>query len=280
VFSCVHFCYHGAIFEAIFSWNDYKKNDIIALMKFIIFLCFLNYSFATPLDETLSNLYKTKKYTQAIRLLKESEIKSKSYEYNLGVLYELTGETGKARAYLEIAHEKFPKNSAIQNHLEITRNQLIKKIGFHRANPLITSLNQWRTWLYPYQFRWIALTSLLFGGIFLLFSYRSRRRLQAFYRGPLAVFSWIFLILGTAISVETFVFSSFSYAYLLDEYTLRSGPGSQFLDVGKVYAGAQIKTTNHSQIDSKTGERWVQVEVAPSQIAWIPSSKIIASQIR
>lgn len=218
-----------------------------------------------PMDRLVAN----GKFAEAVAAAREVTPQDAAYFYNLGTLLFRDGQIGPSVAHLEKAHALSPLDPAISKNLAATKVFLVQTLGEGRLDPASNLLERWADRLPLKVIQ--AILGLLIG--FSAWTIVQRKRTQG--GGKLFGVSLVFFL---AISMLRMGMGLASSAMVLELQTLRSGPGEQFLDLGRAEAGIKLRISGETRIAEKAGsqtESWSQVRYSSDGIGWIKSSALL-----
>jgi len=199
--------------------------------------------------------------SQGLALLLESPVPAESrdaslYHYTLGWLLAQQDRPGEAFSHLDFAHRHHPGDALIQQAWERTRTELERKQGVGSLDRASTPVEQWVD--SPYS----TPTQALFAVLALVACAGAARKKQI---GRWTLLLWL---LAFGASALQFVGSRNPQGRALSTQTLRSGPSEDFLNLGSVEAGSELRI-----IESKDG--WSRVRISPESSGWVPHESVL-----
>ena len=185
--------------------------------------------------------------------------------YNRGTAALKQNQLGPARAYLEKAlseNQMRPELPTpwIEKNLTVATSRLQEKIGT-AATQEVRSWNEVlaeQPWFAPVE-SLVAIAALL-AGILML----RRKRLLPWLAAPIFFF---------ALALPAFTARRTARTYALVDTVLRSGPGSKFLEIGRVEAGCPLRYTGEHR--SEGSEGWLQVRFENLALGLLPEASVL-----
>ncbi len=227
----------------------------------------------TPSFESLATVGNLNEEIAAAR---ESAPQDATYFYNLGTLLLRSGQIGPSVAYLEKARGLNPIDPAISKNLDAGRASLGQVLGEGRLDPASNLLERWsdRTPLKVIQGLLGLLLAIWAWFLARRHSTRDSRKGfglawgQAFYPGL------ILFLLISALRAGWWVESA---AMVLEPQVIRSGPGNQFMDLGRAEAGVKLRASGDTRFEGESGKSlsWSQVRYSSDGIGWVKTSALL-----
>ncbi len=225
------------------------------------------------MDPSVQRLDEARDYAGAIKLLKESPTYDASYFYNLGALHAKQGKWGQARAYLLKSGRLSPHHPQVISALQTAESQWSSVTG-KSLDPASTSLEKFSDRLsYDEALGTIGLL-IFFVALMWSRSYLKTRHLIKTFLRPAG---WV----GSFMLISALgLYGVFSYgnqnppAIVLEKSLMRSGPGSEFPEIGELPAGSKVRMDG-APLKKDEFEVWQKVRFDQDASAWIPLSQIL-----
>ena len=240
------------------------------------------------------NQYDLKRYDESFAQLLSHPRETGNYYYNLGTVSYRLGKSGQALAYLEKAYRLSPNDADIQYNLSIARQALATQMGQSQLDP---SSSWWEKLADRVTLEQARATLGLMGLIMVLLwmrTYFGSRSLRKTLLNTACLISLsAFVITLCVYSIQRFAEGT-PPAICLEKDSIRSGPGSQYMELAKIEAGTKVRylgsgteepnTNSGGKIGEtapvkneveKTPVYWIQVRYSPEGIGWIRASSLL-----
>lgn len=226
------------------------------------------------------------KVEDAFRILQEKpRPEDPYYFYNLGTLAYRLGRLGPSLAYLEKANRMKRHDSDIRNNLEIVRASVARGLGgIDRMDPASTWSENFADQLALDEIRGVLGLLGVIVALFWMRAYLKSRRLRSTLLHPAALLASVtLLIVGSLYWIERTA-AAHAPAISLTKQTLRSGPGSTFIDLGSIESGTKVRLLGPSAEEKpptdatpgKTPDLWLQVRFSQEGIGWLRAADLFA----
>lgn len=211
----------------------------------------------------------------------EQPNRSPEYFFNLGTSYYRLGQFGKAVAYLEKAHSIRPDDPDTRKNLELARSKLARVLGSEeRLDPAASWIEKYSELAARPEIR---AASGVFWLVLLVRAWReylrSNRSLHALLKSPGGSMTFVALFLLAGLALAGTLPSGRSAAICLERVTIRSGPGSGFLEMGAAEVGVKLRVLGPSAQSANsppdTPAVWRQVRYAHDSVGWVPDSSLL-----
>jgi tetratricopeptide (TPR) repeat protein len=223
--------------------------------------------------QNVRSLYDSGKFPEALQALKNAPSADASYYYNLGNIYYRLGQVGLAVANLEVANRKRPRDSDIQNNLKVAKTALAKTLGEDRVDPASSWLETVADTAPLDEIRLIIGLSALLVAMFLVYAYLRERNLRKTLLRPISIVLLTIFALSGSLYLAQRLASSNPPAISTEQQIIRSGPGEQFVELGRVEAGVRLRLLGPS---IQTGQDlWRQVRYARDGLGWAKASSLL-----
>lgn len=227
--------------------------------------------------EDSRSLYDAGRLDEALSALLSNPTPDAHYFYNLGNVYYRLGQPGVAVAYFEKANRLKAHDSDILHNLAVARSTLQQQIGIQRLDAASTWIESLVDRVPLDEIRsTIGLLAFIVSLVWIR-GYRKHRNLGKTLLRPAGLLG----LLGLAITVSLYLAqrlaASSPPAVCTQAHSIRSGPGDQYLDLGKLEAGMKIRLLNQSATSEGAGasELWQQIRFTHSEIGWIRASSLL-----
>ncbi len=203
-----------------------------------------------------------------------------SYFYNLGTIHYHLGRPGSSVAFLEKAKSLDRRDPEILRNLEIARQALSGQIGEARMNPASGWLEISLTHLPIDELR-AALGASLFVLCFLLLRKpRKDAGPLAGLKSPAGFLAVLTFGLSLAAALAQNSINQKHRAVALESRPVRSAPGEENLELGRMDEGATVWVTdsNASPIGSapvRPPGAWRQIRFHGEKIGWVPEAALL-----
>ncbi|OFZ53081.1 MAG: hypothetical protein A2428_02550 [Bdellovibrionales bacterium RIFOXYC1_FULL_54_43] len=256
-------------------------------------------------------LYDSGKPEEALRaFLNHPDPENASYYYNLGTLSFRLGRIGAALAYFEKANRLRPHDPSIQHNLQLARSTLGKAIGDEKLDRASNSLESLADRVPLDEVRGTFGLLCFILALIWLRSYLKIRELRKTLLQPAALFG----LLGVAITGSLYGAQRLAEIHppsvCLEGESIRSGPGSHFIELAQVEPGMKLRLLGPSSEAAGGSDAagvapaatlaqasptavaspgasaespkpvsqpvlWVQVRYSPDGIGWIRASSLL-----
>lgn len=222
------------------------------------------------------------RYAEAIEILKSHPSEDSTYFYNLGTMHAKLGDHGPAVAYLEKANRKRPRDAEIRQQLDLVRGALRSRIGSDRLDPASTWVEALADEVPITEVR--GALGLLVFVLSLLWcrSYLRNHSLLKTFTQPAGMIGLTCLTITLGLYTAERIAASHPVAVSLERQVVRSGPGPEYMELGKVEAGTKVRAMGPTAADASGPEGaasgkalWRQVRYSSSSIGWLPSSSLL-----
>ena len=219
-------------------------------------------------------LYDGGKFDEAAKSLVAHPAETAAFYFNLGTVYYRLGRLGNGVAYLEKSNHLMPHDPSIRQNLKLAREGLAKTIGAEKLDPAST----WSETLADrISLEEVRATLGLFGCVLALLwirFYLPSRDLKRTLLQPAALCCLIAFIITASLYAAERTAEDRPAAVVLEPQTIRSGPGDQYLDLGRVEAGTKIRALGPVGTEAG-GVPWKQVRYSQEGIGWVRSSSLL-----
>jgi tetratricopeptide (TPR) repeat protein len=197
--------------------------------------------------------------------------KSKWVFYNLGLLYEKTGNIGNAMYYLKKAEKVAPDDALIKKRIILLQEKIKDKFMIPIENNRFIDLflKPWNYWSLKEAGIFLIISFWIFSLYFLLFKVFSLSGSFTFYKPVL--FIQVGLILFILIqSIRIIEFSNKSEAIILgDVVEIHEGADKLSPKIQTVHAGLPVL------FEDKIGD-WIKIRLYNGQIGWLKKNQLSA----
>ena len=242
----------------------------------LIFSLILITKVAIPSEnwEKILKDYKNEKFDKIRKELKENPIESQAWHFNLGTIYLKLQSFGSARAHLEIAYS-FNNNNYIKNNLLIARKELSNIIGINNLDPASRVFEKFGNILKGSTLRGLIGIFLIILSIFLIKPLKKEKSFKKaiLYKKPIILL--ILILITLSMSLAKII--SHKEAFLKSDSILRSGPGSNYLEIKSLPSGVKVRVTGKSLKSRDKKEVWQQIRYDKSMLGWIKKSVLLIS---
>jgi tetratricopeptide (TPR) repeat protein len=219
-------------------------------------------------DGAAKALFDAGKYEDSIKELRANPNESPQYFYNLGTAYLKAGQSGVGLAYLAKANRLQPHDPDIQRNLKITQNSLSRLLGAERIDPASSPLEAMADRVSMGEIRGaLGLLGLIVAALWLRAYLRSRNIKRTLLQ-PSGLIGLIGLGVTLGLYAAERLVEAYPPAYALEHVLVRSGPGSQFAQLGQLEAGVKVR-----QLSAQGG--WEQIRYSQDGIGWVPASSLL-----
>ncbi len=236
--------------------------------------------------QSARTLYDAGRLQESLAALQSTPSHSANFYYNVGTLYYRLGDSGKSVAYLEKANRLRAHDPDIQFNLTAARKALSQNLGEGKLDPASNWLESVADRIPVDEIRGtIGLVAFIVLLLWVRAYLKTRRLLKALLQpaGMVAVFA--FLITATIYIAHHFALMH-PPAAALETTAVRSGPGDQFLELGRVDSGMKIRLLGPVATASSSGvapasdsaaaqELWHQVRYSAEGVGWIKASSLL-----
>jgi len=220
--------------------------------------------------------YKSHEFDRALEVFKSHPREGDStYFYNLGTTYYHLNQPGLALAYLEKANRLSPHDPDTQYNLNQARLLLEKRIAQNQLDPASSVLEQLADRISLDEARaTLGLLTLLVTLVWMR-TYLKTRNLKSTIFQPSGYIGISALILCLSIYAIQRWAQSTPPAMILEQQVLRSGPGSQFMELGNVTPGVKVRLLHQTAIEEGSQTLWHQIRFSGNSVGWIKSSALL-----
>lgn len=231
----------------------------------------------------LRSQYDAGRLNEALRTLQSRPGSDPHYFYNLGTIYLRLERPGTATAYLEKANRLRPHDPDIRNNLRIAQNSLSRVIGQDRLDPASSWLEDTADSLSLNEIRGTLGLFALILSLSWLRSYLKTRNIFRTLRQPAGVLGLLGFLITGGLYVAHRLADSRPPAICLERQSIKSGPGEDYLDLGRVEEGMKVRLLGPSAqgfpaegVTTAAGDTWYQVRYSRDGIGWLRGSKILS----
>jgi tetratricopeptide (TPR) repeat protein len=228
-------------------------------------------SLARADDTAAQALYEAGKFDEALRefrALRGESSESPQYFYNVGTTALKAGQPGMAVAYLAKANRLKPHDSETQRNLKLAQTALGRLLSAERMDPASSALEATADRMSIIEIRGtLGLLGLIVMGLWLR-AYLRTRNLKRTLLQPSGMVALIGFVITLGLYAIERLTDAYPPAYAIERVTIRSGPGSQFAQLGQLEAGVKIR-----QLGFQNG--WEQIRYSQDGIGWVPVSSLL-----
>lgn len=242
---------------------------------FLVTLGFATLSWAEPSQDwtELRSLYDSGKLDDALLLLQKHPSQDAAYYYNQGTLFLRTQRAGLAVPYLEKARRLNPLDGDIRHNLSLAQRAASHTLNSERQDAASNFIDRIADELSSAPAR--AAASLMVFALLLvsLKSYARSRSLKEWLTqgvGPLGAFGLIGLLV---FCLSPQLVGARPLGYSLERQVIRSGPGEQFVDLGQLETGAELRIQDYTQTTGNTV--WRQIRFTSDSVGWVQEAKVL-----
>lgn len=238
------------------------------------------------------NLYDQKQYSQALAYLQAHPHESSSFYYNLGTVAYRMGLLGRAVAYLEKGNRIGSHDPDVQYNLSVVRLALTQQLGAEFLDP---SSTWWEKLADRVTLEQARATLGLMGLILVLLwirAYVTSASLRKTFLNSAALLGlFCFAITSAVYGIQRLAEGS-PPAICLEKDSVRSGPGSQYMELARIEAGSKVRLLGSSVADTVTNpsassgqsaqmalennpEIWKQVRYSSDGVGWIRAASLL-----
>lgn len=231
-------------------------------------------------------LYDAGRYEEALKaFMSQPLIENPNYYFNLGNVYYRMGRYGAALAFYEKAKKLDMRDLGVQKNIQIVRNRLILQMGGQdRLDPASHAIEVLSDRLPLDEVRaTIGLLVIVISLIWLRRYLKTKNIYQTFFHAAS-------MLVGTALLLTLFFYATKRYsertpaAVVLESQVLRSGPGEQFMDLGRLDPGVKIRVLSEvfsEESVQKDGNqdlnpgRWRKIRYSQDGVAWVHDASLL-----
>lgn len=212
--------------------------------------------------------YDAGKYNEALQEFRAHPSESAHYFHNVGTIHFRLGQPGPAVAYLSKANLLQPHDPEIQRNLQLARSALSRLIGQDHVDPASSPLENLADRVSMGEVRGaLGLLGLIVAALWLR-SYWRTRNLRRSLLQPSGMIGLIGFAITLGLYAAERVAEANPPAFAIERVVIRSGPGSQFNQIGQLEAGVKVR-----QLGAQEG--WEQIRYSRDGIGWVPMSSLL-----
>ena len=223
--------------------------------------------------------YDQHEYSEALQALLNHPKDNSAYHYNLGNIYFRLGKGGAALAHLEKANRMHPHEPDIQYNLTLVRSSLSKLNSSQTLDSASNWVEQMADRLSLDEIR--TALGLLGWGVALLWvrAYLKTRTVRRAFLRPSGLFPFLgFLIFAGVYGIQRWG-NSCPPAISLQQQSIRSGPGEDYLELATAYEGSKVRilgtSSEESASSASTPQIWRQVRYSQDGVGWIKDDYLL-----
>jgi hypothetical protein len=228
------------------------------------------------------NFYDAGKLPEALATLQASPEKDFTYFFNTGTVFFRMGQVGNAVAYLEKADRLKPHDFSIQRNLRIARAALERQLGSHQLDPASTWSDSISDHVSLDETRCVLGLMGLLTAFLGIRTYRKNRTLKKLLFQPAILFGMIAFVFAISLHAARRFSEEHPPAICLVRETVRSGPGSHFLELSQVDVGVKLRLTAEQPQEATSASTeqpeqglWRQVRYSQDGIGWVRASSLL-----
>lgn len=219
-------------------------------------------------EETAQALFNAGKFEEALQAFRAHPNESPQYYYNLGTTYLKANQPGLALAYLAKANRLLPHDPETQRNLKVAQDSLARQLGAERIDPASSPLEIMADRVSMGEIRGaLGLLGLIVAALWLR-AYLKTRNLRRTLLQPSGFIGLIGLAITLGLYAAERLVEANPPAYALERTWVRSGPGSQFAQLGQLEIGVKVRQL------SAQGD-WEQIRYSQDGIGWVPTSSLL-----
>ncbi|MBC7693370.1 MAG: hypothetical protein H7222_16515 [Methylotenera sp.] len=240
-------------------------------------------SVAAAQDTDYLNLYQSGKFEDALRVLEpqaDAKKNDAAYHYNLGSIYLQLNRPSQAVIQLEWAHHLKPTDRDITKNRDLAREALAKVLGETHVDPASNPVERLDE---SFPLRQAAAALALLAGFLTLWTVLRNQPKS----DPAFILGCAFLLVSLFAGIGHYAATRHPGAWVQVADVIRSGPGSQFLELSRVEPGVKLRVSDSEPRENpnpKAGEKpgeelWMQVRFSEPKetegIGWIKVSSLL-----